>query len=304
MWFKNLQIYRVENIPALEKAEAVLALHALQPCGANDYYCLGWIPPREGGAYIKAVGRQWLIALGLEKKILPTAIVKRRAQERARQIEADEGRRVGRREFRELVEAAIPELLPRAFTKESVTHAWIDLDNGMLGVDSASPDAADLLRNLLCSQMKLQIAPVRTHLPPAAAMTQWIADGHAPDGFTLDRDAELVSVEDASVRYAKHPLDGAELPRHVADGKSVVRLGMTWEDSLSFVLDKGRRIRRLACTDKLKEPDDYAGNMDKDVLFDTEFALMTGTYSAMLPDLLIALGGEVFYDRDAIFTKK
>jgi recombination associated protein RdgC len=72
---------------------------------------------------------------------------------------------------------------------------------------------------------------------------------------------------------------------------------MTWEDSLSFVLDEKMGIRRLACTDRLKAPDGFKEDMDAEEHFDVEFALATGTYAGMLSALIDALGGEVSHDR-------
>ena len=87
-------------------------------------------------------------------------------------------------------------------------------------------------------------------------MTGWVADGDAPGGFSIDQDMELRSAENAVVRYSKHALDGEEIPQHIAAGKVVTRLGMTWGDKISFVLDEKMQLKRLAFLDILKEEAD------------------------------------------------
>ena len=101
MWFKNLQIYRLpQNLSFdLETLEASLSGQPLHPCGNSEMQCTGWVPPRDGGACVHAVNRQWLLALGVEQRLLPTSIVRRVADERAKAIEEAEGLRVGRREL-------------------------------------------------------------------------------------------------------------------------------------------------------------------------------------------------------------
>ena len=214
------------------------------------------------------------------------------AGERAREIEETEGRRIGRRELRELQEQMTLELLPRAFIRRRTTHAWIDRGNGWLVVDAASPaKAEEVLEHLRRSLDSLPAKVLKPVQSPSAAMTGWVAAGEAPAGFTLDQDLELRSAEKASVRYANHPLEGEEIRRHIADGKVVTRLAMTWNDRISFVLNDLLQIRRVAFLDILKEQSE-SQTEDADERFDIDFTLMTGEVAQLLADLLTALGGE------------
>lgn len=293
MWFKNLQIFRFGVDAAFDVVEARLADNALQPCNGAEIASIGWIPPREGGAFIHAANRQWLIALGVEKRLLPASVVRQRAQERQEAIESEQGRRVGRREFRELQDEAFKTLLPQAFIRRYRTLAWIDPVNGWLVIDAASPTQADeLIDQLHKTGCPLQIQPVKVVQSPVSAMTGWLADGEAPAGFTIDQDTELQSAERATMRYAKHALDGDDIPEHIAAGKVATRLGMTWADKISFVLTDTLRLKRLAFLDILKEAAEGQAE-NEDERFDSEFALMTGELAKMLTDLVEALGGEM-----------
>ena len=295
MWFKNLQIYRLPknwaNTPV--KLEEQLSALTLQPCSASDLQSIGWIAPRDGGTLIHSVNRQWLLALGAEQKLLPASVVKQFANDKAKEIEENEGRRVGRKEMRELREAMTIELLPRAFIRRRTTFGWIDPINGWLVIDAASPaKAEEFLEHLRKSVDRLPAKLLQVTQSPSSAMTGWVAAGEAPSHFTLDQDLELRSAEKATVRYVKHTLEGEEIRQHIADGKVVTRLAMTWGDRISFLLNENLQIKRLSFLDILKEEADGQSE-NEDERFDIDFTLMTGEVARLLDDLLEALGGEL-----------
>ena len=294
MWFKNLYLYRLPKNWAIDAAalEEQLARLTLQGCSATDPRSIGWVAPRDGGALIHSVNQQWLLALGVEEKLLPASIVKRFASDKAKAIEEAEGRRVGRKEMREIQEEMTLELLPRAFVRGRTSFAWIDRGNGWLVIDSASPaKAEELLEHLRKSVDGVPAKVLKVIQSPSAAMTGWVAGGEAPAGFTLDQDLELRSAEKATVRYVNHTLEGEEIRQHIAAGKIVTRLAMTWNDRISFVLNDQLQIKRLAFLDILKEQADGQGE-NEDERFDIDFTLMTGEVAQLLGDLLVALGGE------------
>ena len=294
MWFRNLQVYRLpknwsSDVNALEQQLSSLIL---LPCSASDTQSIGWISPRDGGTLVHSVNRQWLLALGVEKKLLPASVVKQFANERAKTIEENEGRRVGRKEMRDLREAMTLELLPRAFVSRRTTFGWIDPVNGWLIIDAAAPaKAEEFLEHLRKSVEGLPARVLEVTQSPSAAMTGWVAGGEAPPGFTIDQDLELRSAENATVRYAKHTLEGDEIGKHIADGKVVTRLAMTWGDKISFLLNEKLQIKRLSFLDILKEQTDGQAE-NEDERFDLDFTLMSGEIASLLDELIEALGGE------------
>ena len=255
MWFKNLQLYRLPKNWAdnTGKLEEQLSTLTLQPCSACDLQSIGWIAPRDGGPLVHSVNRQWLLALGIEQKLLPASVVKQFANDKAKEIEENEGRRVGRKEMRDLREAMTIELLPRAFVRRRTTFGWIDPVNGWLAIDAASPaKAEEFLEHLRKSVDQLPAKLLQVTQSPSSAMTGWVAEGEAPSHFTLDQDLELRSAEKATVRYVKHTLEGEEIRQHIADGKVVTRLAMTWGDRISFLLNENLQIKRLSFLDLLR----------------------------------------------------
>jgi recombination associated protein RdgC len=295
MWFRNLQLYRLPKNWAGQSSqlEEHLATLTLQPCGASAAQSLGWVPPCAGGGLVHVVNRQYLLALGAEQKLLPTSVVRQFADERAKAIEEVEGRRVGRKEMRELREAMTIELLPSAFIGRRTTFGWIDPINGWLVIDAAAPaKAEEFLEQLRKAVAGLPATLVKVTQSPSAAMTGWVAAGEAPGGFTLDQDLELCSAENAKVRYVKHSLEGEEIGQHIAKGKVVTRLALTWGERISFLLNEKLEIKRLAFLDILKEEADGQAE-NEDERFDLDFTLMSGELARLLDDLIAALGGEL-----------
>lgn len=296
MWFRNLQLYRLPAPWAmtLEQLETQLQRGAFQRCPSNELMSRGWVSPRGDGALVYAQNRQWLLALCVEQRLLPSAVINEVAAERAAEMAAQNGFPPGRKQMRELRERVTEELMPKAFTRKRKTAVWIDPQQGWLGVDAASPaKAEEVLEHLRWSLDEFPLELLHTNRSPTAAMTDWLAAGEAPSGFTIDRDCELKAVSDekAAVRYVRHTLEGEEIRAHIAAGKAPTRLALTWNDRISFLLTEKLEIKRLALLDVLKEEAEK-NSTHADEQFDADFALMTGEFGRFLPDLVAALGGE------------
>lgn len=296
MWFKNLQIYRLPSPWAMssEQLEACLKPYAFSPGTSMDMQNQGWDSPREGDLLVRTINRQMLITLTTEKKLLPSTVINQVSKARAIELEEQQGFKPGRKQMREIKELVIDELTPRAFSIRRTTMAWIDPINGWLVIDAASPAKADELMSLLHKSVSdLPTAPLNLATSPVTAMTQWLASGDAPFGFTIDQDAVLQSSNDnkATVRYVRHSLDAEDISRHIAAGKQCTRLALTWSDRISLVLTENMILKRIAPLDILKESDDSTAQND-DERFDSDLALMTGELSRLLADLVAALGGD------------
>ena len=296
MWFKNIFIYRLPTDCTITAAtlQEKLALKPLQPCSGLDKQSRGWVSCRGDDRLVHVANQQILFALGVEQKLLPATIINRFVKERIAEIEAQQGYKVGRKEKKDIKEAVTEELLPRAFAMQRATFAWIDPVNGRLIIEAASSAKADeLLEQLGKTVDDLPVKLLHTELSPVAAMTDWLAGENAPAGFTIDRELELRATGEskATVRYANHALEGEEILAHIAAGKRATRLGLTWNDRISFVLTEQLQIKRLEFLDIIKEESTtLADNADE--MFDLDFTLMTGELARMLADLTEALGGE------------
>ena len=294
MIFKNLYLYRLARPYQIDPAILVeqLGFNSLQPCGKHEPRSIGWVSPRSNDQLVHVVNSQMLITLGIEQKLLPASVVKAEAKARADLILHEEGRRVGRREMRDLREAAAVELLSKAFVCQRTTMGWIDPVNGWLVVDaSTAAKAEEFLEHLRRSVDGFKAMLVHVNRSPTLAMTGWIMDGDAPENFTVDHDLELRSAERSEVKYIRHTLDGDEIRNYVTQGMVVTKMALTWCDRISFVLTENLQIKRLCFLEILKEEAGSQAESEED-RFDIDFALMTGELSKMLDDIVVAHGGE------------
>lgn len=297
MWFRNLQIFRLS--PTWDFSSEALAARLRQGlfagCGATDRAARGWVPPRGNEEELVFVaGRQQLVALGIEQKLLPASVVRQYADTKLQQVEAAQGYRPGRKQAREIRDQVELELLPRAFVKRGLTYVWIDPVNRWLLVDAASSARADeVIEHLKASLGELPLSLLKTRLAPGTAMTHWLAAGEAAGSFSIDRDCELQAAaeERAAVRYVRHTLDSDEVRAHIAGGKTATRLALTWSDRVSFILTEQLQIKRVAFLDVLKEDAERQAE-NADDLFAANFALMAGELAQLLAHLVEALGGE------------
>lgn len=302
--FKNIITYRIGpewTPPAPEALEAELQRLAFQPCGATQELAVGWVPPRgqDHGAMLEIVGGHWIIKLAVERKAVPAGAVRAELEARCKAIEAEQGRKPGRKEKSEIKEDIVHAFLPRAFSKRSSHTLWIDAANHLLIIGAGSTKAAEgAIKQLgdVMTELKhvLPLSPIHTATSPAAAMAHWLTTQEPPAGFTVDRDLELKNPgEDKSVvRYARHNLELEEIAQHIAEGKMPTQLALTWEGKVSFLLTELLVIKKI-------DMHGVEENLSKDDGFDADAAIATGELSALWPDLLLALGGEIDPGRPA-----
>lgn len=292
MWLRNLLAYRITggNI-TLNSLEEALSQHALQKCMQMEMKSRGWVVPRdEKENFVHAYGQQFMIALGIEKKLLPASVVNQHAKTRIADIEQIQGYKPGKKQIRDIKEAALIELMPRAFVQRHKTYAWIDTIKNRLIIDTANANKADEFVEVLIKSIHgLTLEPLETQISPSSAMTRWLSGDDLSSIFTIDRDCELQGMNDekATIRYTRHVLETEETVRHIRAGKQVIKLAMTWNGKVSFVLHDNLQLRRITPLDILKE----SAESDEE-LFDSDFAIMTGELSQLITDVIDALGGE------------
>ncbi|HEX5371578.1 MAG TPA: recombination-associated protein RdgC [Aquabacterium sp.] len=298
--FKNLTVYRIgpDGSPDLTEIEAGLSKGRFVECGATQQRSSGWVEPRgvEHGPLVESVGGQLLLKLRTEQRVVPGAVIKRRTEELAQNIELQTGRKPGKKQTKELKEQALLELLPMAFTKQSSTQVWIDPVQRLLLVDASSQSRADDVVSTLVKSLdgRMAVSQLNTAESPAVCMAEWLSSGEPPGGFSIDRECELKSsdAQKAVVRYTRHRLDTEEVRQHILTGKTPTKLAMTWRDRVSFMLTDAFQIKKLAFLDVVFEAHKGSNKPAQDEAFDADVAIATGELCQLLPDLLDALGGE------------
>ncbi len=310
--FKTASYFRIADdfvLPDLEALEEALQASRFEPCGATQPESSGWVPPRGGDSEVLAerVGTHVLLQLCTERRPVPSSAIKDAVELRVQAYKKETGRdRVGAKLKKEFKEDAVLELLPRAFTKRSSTLVWLDATNKFLVVNSSSLTGADKVVTFLVealasipgSRPGIGVKPVQTQMTATASMSHWLSSREAPYRFTVDQDCELKMPDDqkSAVRYSRHTLEIDEVAQHIAAGKLPTQLALTWNSRVSFMLNEAAQVKKIKLLDVVLESAPQAGEDDG---FDGNAAIITGELSALLPDLLEALGGEMGQDRAA-----
>ncbi len=277
----------------VKEAEKKLQAARFVECGATQPRSAGWIEPREiaHSPLVEVIDGQWLLALMMEQRVVPGAVVKRHVETLAARIEQTSGRKPGRKELRDLKDQALLDLMPQAFTKRATVRVWIAPTEHLLVIDAASAAKADeVVTHLTKALDGFNARLINTEQSPATAMSGWLASGEPPANFVIDRDCELKAAdgEKPAVRYARHTLDLDEIRGHLTAGKQPTRLALTWQGRVSFVLTDGLQVKRLAFLDGVFE----GRKAKQDDSFDADAAIATGELAPMLGELIDSLGGE------------
>ena len=297
--FKNALIYRLDPAWSMDLVDMEVALgrQVFQPCGATQAESCGWVPPRgpDHGALVESIAGQRVLRFQLESKSVPASVIKRHLDERIAKIQEQEGRKPGRKEARELKDEIVLELLPHAFPKESSILAWFDLRRGRLVLDCSSVGKADTLISALVECLPgFRVALLNTQVAPQAAMTQWLtrAAEDWPEHFAPGRFVELNSGDEmnATVKFDRHHLDDEQMRLHIGQGKLPTQLALDWEGRVSFVLTEGAQLKKIAFLDGAMT---HADGETAETSFYGDVAIATGELSALITDLIPALGGEL-----------
>lgn len=302
MFPRNALIYRFTQPAAFNRdqlAEALASKPHREPA-AQELATYGFIPPFDLGDEAPLVqtvaGVRYVVHLVAAKKterMLPGQVVREALKKKVDAIEAEQLRKVYKKERDQLKDEIVQSLLPHAFLRHKVTYALIFDD--MIIVDATSgAQAEDLLSTLREALGSLPVRPLTVKLAPTASMTDWVKTQQAaPDFFILDEcDLRDTSEDGGIVRCKRQDLTSEETQLHLSAGKLVTKLSMAWQDKLSFVLDDQLRIKRLRWEDLLQDQAAQDGGDDAAGQLVASLTIAAGTLAQFVPALIEALGGE------------
>ncbi|MCG9754089.1 recombination-associated protein RdgC [Shewanella insulae] len=298
MWFKNLTVYRFNkpfsvDTEALEKS---LEDFTFSPCSSQDISKFGFSKAlgKLGHTLVHSAENRHLICATKEEKILPSQVVKEALEEKVAQIEAEENRKLAKKEKDALKEEITTTLLPRAFSRRSQIHALILPEIEMILVDSSSATKAEELLALLRKALgSLPVIPMSFKTPIEAQLTDWLKNNSAPAPFEMQDEAELKSDSDEGgiVRFKQQDLTEDEVLAHIEVGKQVHKLALHFGQSIAFVLQSDAGIKRLKFSEEFRAHNDEVDTEDPLARLDADFALMGSELIALMKSLVEVLGG-------------
>lgn len=291
--FKNAITYAVT--PGCRVDPEMLQRCPAIPCASNQARTVGFAEPCEHATanLVHHVAGHTLICLETEDRLLPGSVVQDEVDLRAEALEKQQGYKPGRKQLKELKELVTEELLPKAFTQKRRT---LGVFTGQYFiVDTGSPARADLMVDTLRRALDtLPLANIATKKGITGQMIEWLI-GECPASLTVDDFVELERPESGkpAISYKRTQLEADDMHRCISSGYVPRKIGVTYNDRLSFKIDDSLHLKQLAAlelmmADKRTQQDDA-----KDVAeaFDADIAIMVGEIVQAMDYLVTELGG-------------
>jgi len=268
MFFRNLTLFRFPPTTKLDELDKGLDECQLKPVGPLELSSRGFISPFGRDSDVFAARQRdaiWL-TVGGEDRLLPGAVVNDMLAKKLEEIEQKEGRKPGGRTRKRIKDELITDLLPRAFVKPSRTDALLDVEHGIVVVDTSSrKNGENVISEIRRALGSFPALPLNAEVAPRSVLTGWIAGEPLPDGLALGDECELRDPVDqgAVVKCQRQELQGDEIGKHLEAGKQVTRLALTLDDHVSFVLGEDLVVRKFKLLGGAGDPHGTTGREDR-----------------------------------------
>ncbi len=294
MYFKNAIFYRF-TAPAPELSEGALSENVFIPCGRQDAAKYGWSEPSSSeDCLVTNHAQVALICAVREEKILPASVIREKLDAKVKQIEAQEDRRVYRKEKDTLKEEILFDCLPQAFTKKTRTYAYIDYKSQMLVVDASAHGRAEELMKLLRDSLgSLPVVPAQVSESPAVVMTSWLRGEKMPLNLELGEKARLQEQREggARVNVDNQDLLADEIESTLNAGKQAVALELNFDKQVTCRLHDDLAFKSLKFDESIITEAKDSVDGDAKLLHYADLALMADVIRRLFATVSDAFGG-------------
>ena len=294
--FAKLTLFRIAALPVMPETNRhgedspAFALRYV-PAGPTQELAYGFVPPRRCGALLEqAPGGNLLARIRVETRTVPKPAIDKAAAKMAEAHERDNGRKPGRKALREMKDAAKLELLPRAFPRVRDAFVLVDVLGSRVWIGATTSAVVDAAITLLTGLFQgMTLDPVVTETRPSAAMAHWLLND-PPQNMNIEESVNLAdtSAERRRATYRNITPDAPEIVENVERGMHPVAMAMTRAGRISFTLHDDLTLTGVELLD-VAVGDEAGPEVDA---FDADVAIWTAEVSALLRDLIDAMGGE------------
>lgn len=287
MFFKNLYLYRFPTNLDFSELEAQLQSMPLKSVGAQELMSTGFVSPfgEDSQVFSHKVGQAVLFAAGKEERLLPGAVVNAELDKRCRRIESESGKSPKGKARKALKEEIIFEMLPKAFIRPTRTFGYLDLQRGLIVIDTSSEKGAEGIVSMIRQVVgSFPAIPAVGAMPARGLMTGWINGEELPEKWLLGEACELKDPVEggATVRATSQELRSEEIIKHLEVGKQVTKLALSHDGRINFTMGEGSVIAKVKLLDGALESMVGQENDDAAQELDARLALMHGEFGDLI----------------------
>lgn len=267
MLFKNLTVYNLKENPDLTDLEEKIAAKIFVDAGINDPWKVGFTnPSQHEGLYLEAKD-YILFAIQIEDKVIPASLVDKMVNEQAKQWELRTKDKARAKVRKQLKEDIMHDLKRRALSKFEKIHGYLDLEGGLLVVDTASPTKAETF----CTQLRSALGSLKIELMQSShnnLLTRLLKpiESHP---LELSRFVEVGSSallkdrsEAGKIKLSEEDLYGDTIQDIIGETHRVIELNMRWRQELKFTLTDNMVFKSVKPMTLLSESFDGAREED------------------------------------------
>jgi recombination associated protein RdgC len=288
MWFKNIRVYKLSAPLSTDpqQLDAALAEFEFVPCSGQEAVRTGFTFPLHASIkhYCQPMAQGWLFAVKRQEKVLPAAVINEELQPKIDVMAAELGRPLSRKEKQSLKEELIQTLLPRAFSRSTLTHGYYDTEHNWLVINTGGASKAeDILALLRKALGSLPALPWLDNHKLNSQLQLWLQNQALPEGFILGNDAELKAPDEdgAKVKFSNHVLSADDVQSHLQD-KLVTKSALHQPEGLSLHVSDDSSIKGIKYHELLTGQNEEMGWEDLSLRLDADLLLMSSSLNKAL----------------------
>lgn len=294
MLYKQARLFKLTQPLKLTKEEWQEKLSALafRDCPPSMPQSLGWIQPvgDEHAPLLHMINGYVSISLQIEEKILPSMVIRHELQKKIKMIESRDDRKVYQKEKNTMKDELFITLLPRAFSKFSQVHAYIDTNNQFLVLGTTNEKRTEQFLALLQKTIGdcVQRYDINKLSP---TLTHWLQHQSYPSAFAIEKACVLQDQNQTNrvIRCQHQDLFATSIQTLIKDGCEVKQIAMDWQDHITFVLVNDFSLQSIRFKDELIS---QAKDMEAETAeqkFIADFFILTESLSHLFTELLKVL---------------
>lgn len=259
---KSARVYRLV-LPSAQELAGRLAEMPFAEMGEWDFSTHGFISPSGFDDLVVPFEGGFAFAVRYDEKIVPASVTNAEANKIIAERESNEGRRIGRKERREIREQAFSSLCRKALVRPAVITCFYRQGDNLLIVPTTGRKLSDIVTGALLKVVgaikasTIYVAEAKGGL--TTRLTSYLdGDMSAFDQFSVGGTCKLKNHDSKTVAVKLETLGEATqgLSEFIANGAQVAEISLSF-GGVDFRLASDFTIKGVAFTEEIEDADSY-----------------------------------------------